>query len=263
MKSIIVLLFSLLPAGLAAQIMDLDLDFPVLYSPSAVLQAEIHSLSFVESGDNGKVNIKKEIKSHRSGQTTYFFDSTGVPFMKEIGYSNGFTDTFMMNRMRCESKNDPDSRFYEPNVFCNEKGMVVANQTDKSSYFYRYEHGDQIMQWVRIDRDEDAESSVFTTIYEYNDTGMPELIVEKTGELRFNLGTRLVDTIFKTSVVKRLMYTDGRPYAMVTYTKNNLDQIIASSTYKYHYKEDLLYQVDLFVGDEKQPVYTFKLLKKE
>jgi hypothetical protein len=139
----------------------------------------------------------------------------------------------------------------------------VANQTEKSSNFYKYDDQNRIIQWIQIVRDEDAESNVFLNVYTYTDSGQLDLVVEKEGALRYNLGTRLMDTIYKNTVIKKSTYVSGRLSTVVTYTNNNLDQTVESSVYKYKYKGDRLDEVDLFIGEEKKAIYSMKVLKTE
>jgi hypothetical protein len=180
------------------QILDLDMECPIIYPHEYIVRNEIHSISFVQSGDN----IKKEVKKHVNAQITYFFDSAGVPCMKVINDRGDFIDTFMMNGMRCEYKSEPDSRFYEANVYCNEKGMVLANQTEKSNIFYKYDSLDRLGEWIQIDREQDEASNVFLIRYIYDSIGRMDSIIEKEGVLRYNLGIRQMDTIYKSSLIK-------------------------------------------------------------
>jgi hypothetical protein len=50
---------------------------------------------------------------------------------------------------------------------------------------------------------------------------------------------------------------------IVTYTSNNREQIIAASIYKYKYKGEKLDQVELYIGEEKKPIYILKVYKTE
>ena len=140
----------MISAALSAQILDFDLECPIVYPRTYILENNIQSISFVQSGDN----IRKEVKKHRNAVTTYYFDSTGLAYMKVLDDKGTYIDTFMMNGMRCQFKTDPDSRFYEPNVYCNDKGMVIANQTEKSNYFYHFDSLDRISSADRQGRRE-------------------------------------------------------------------------------------------------------------
>jgi hypothetical protein len=241
------------------QILDLDIDYPIIFPKEYVVQNEIHEVTYSESGDN----IAKHSKKNADAVITYFFDTAGTPFMKVLTDNRGYVDSFMMNGMRCEYKSDPDSRFYEENVFCNDKGMIIANQTDKSNFFYRYDSLDRIREWIEIDREEDAEANVFLTMYKYKPTGQLDSIINKEGVLRYNLGSRQMDTIYKSSYIKTIRYADSRISAVTTYTNNNRDQVVAASTYRYKYKGDKLSQVDLYIGEDKKSIYTLKLIRTE
>jgi hypothetical protein len=167
----------------------------------------------------------------------------------------------MMNAMRCQSKSDPESRFYEENLFCNDRGIVLANQTEKSNFFYRYDSLDHLREWIEIDREEDEQSNVILMQYKYDSVGHMDSIIEKEGSLKYNLGIRQMDTIYKSTVIRSIRYAGDRMSAVITYTNNNREQTIAASTYKYKYKEDKLDQVELYIGDDKKPIYTLKVLK--
>ena len=253
------ILFLSVTTAAAGQILDLDLSCPIVYPHEYIIRNEIHSISFIQSGGS----IKKEVKKHENAMLTYFFDTAGVAYIKVINDKGGFTDTFMMNGMRCEYKNDPDSRFYEGNVFCNDKGMVVANQTEKSNIFYRYDSLDRLNEWIQIDREGDGESNVFLTRYKYDSLDRMDSIIEKEGVLRYNLGIRQMDTIYKSALVRLIRYTEGRMTAVITYTNNNREQVIAASTYKYKYRGEKLDQIELYIGEEKKAIYTLKVLKTE
>jgi hypothetical protein len=242
-----------------AQILDLDMECPVIYPYAYIIQNQIQSISFVQSG----TNIKKEVKKHADAVVTYYFDSTGMAIMKVLNENGGYTDTFMMNSMRCLYKNDPDSRFYESNVYCNDKGQVIANQTERSNYFYRYDSIDRLKEWIEIDKEEDAESNVLLSQYKYDSIGRLDSIIEKEGVLSYNLSIRQMDTIYRSTVAMSIRYTGDRMSAMVTYTNNNRDQTIAASTYRYKYKWDRLDQIELYIGEDKKPIYTLKVLKTE
>ena len=240
------------------QLLDLDLECPIVYPTSYILQNEIQSISFVQSGGS----IKKEVKKHTNAVVKYFFDSTGTACMKEIN-ENGYIDTFMLNSMRCRSKNDPESRFYEANLFCNDKGMIIANQTEKSNYFYRYDSIDRLKEWIEIDHEEDGESNVLLTQFRFDSIGRFDSIIEKSGVLRYNLSIRQMDTIYQSTVTRLINYTGDRMTAVVTFTNNNREQTIAASTYRYKYKGDRLDQIELYIGDDKKPIYTLKVFKTE
>ena len=259
MKNIFVILFLVITGKAWGQILDFDLECPIIYSRAYILQNEIQSISFVQSGDN----IKKEVKKHRNAVTTYFFDSTGLAFMKVLNDKDTYVDTFMMNGMRCLYKGDPDSRFYEPNVFCNDRGLVIANQTERSNYFYTFDSTDRIRSWIQIDKEEEGESNVMLYRYEYDSIGRMDSITEKEGSLRYNLGTRQMDTIYKSTVIRKVKYTGDRMTAVVTYTNNNREQTVAASIYRYLYKGEKLDQVELYIGDDKKPIYILKVLKTE
>ena len=259
MKYFLILIQVALTIAAQGQILDLDLECPIVYPRDYILKNEIGSISFVQSGGN----IKKEVKKHQNAVTTYFFDSTGTAFMKVLNDVGGFTDTFMMNAMRCQFKNDPDSRFYEGNIFCNDKGMILANQTEKSSFFYRYDSLDRLRESIQIDREEDEESNVVLIRYQFDSLGHIDTIVEKEGTLRYNLGIRQMDTIYKSTNIRAIRYAGDRMNAVVTFTNNNREQTIAASTYKYKYKGDKLDQVELYIGTEKKPIYTLKVLRTE
>ena len=239
------------------QILDLEMECPVVYPREYILQNNIQSISFVQSGGN----IKKEMKKHANAVITYFFDSTGVACMKVLDDVGGYTDTFMMNSMRCQSKGDPDSRFYEENLFCNDKGMIIANQTEKSNFFYKYDSLNRLREWIEIDREEDEQSGVILTQYKFDSIGRLDSIIEKDGSLRYNLGIRQMDTIYKSTVIRSIGYAGDRMSTVVTFTQNNREQTIAASTYRYKYKGDKLDQVELYIGDDKKAIYTMKVLK--
>jgi hypothetical protein len=246
-------------AHTSAQILDLDMECPIIYPREYILHNGILSISFVQSGDN----IKKEVKKHTNAVITYYFDSAGTACMKVVTDNGGYTDTFMMNSMRCEYKNDPESRFYEANLFCNSKGMILANQTEKSNYFYRYDSLDQLKEWIRIDHEEDGESNVSLTRYRFDSIGRLDSIIEKEGMLRYNLSIRQVDTIYVSTVSRYISYAGGKINALTTYTNNNRGQTIAASTYRYKYKDNELDQIQLYIGEDKKPIYTLKVLKIE
>jgi len=242
-----------------AQILDMDLECPIIYPRSYIIHNGIGSISFVQSGDN----IKKERKKHANAVITYFFDSTGIAGMKVISEKDGYIDTFMLNSMRCQYKSEPESRFYEQNLFCNDKGMIIANQTEKSNYYYRYDSIDRLREWIQIDHDEDGESNVVLTRYTFDSIGRMDSIIEKEGALEYNLGIRQMDTIYRATVIKLIRYSGNRINTVVTYTNNNREQTIAASTYRYKYKNDILDQIDLYIGESKKQIYTLKVLKTE
>lgn len=240
----------------SSQILDLEMECPIIYTPEYIMQNSIRSISFAQSGGN----IKKEIKKHGNAVITYFFDSTGMAEMKVLN-DVGYTDTFMMNQLRCMSKNDPDSRFYEENLFCTDKGMILANQTERSNFFYRYDSLSRLYEWIEIDREEDEQSNVILMQYRFDSIGHMDSIIEKEGSLRYNLGIRQMDTIYKSTVIRSIQYTGDRMSAVVTYTNNNREQTIAASTYRYRYKGNKLDQIELYIGEDKKPIYTLKVLK--
>lgn len=240
----------------SAQILDLEMECPVVYPPEYITQNNIHSISFAQSGGN----IKKELKKHANAVITYFFDSTGIACMKVLN-DVGYTDTFMMNSLRCQSKNDPESRFYEANLFCTDKGMILANQTERSNFFYRYDSLSRLYEWIEIDREQDEQSNVLLMQYRFDSIGHLDSIIEKEGSLRYNLGTRSTDTIYKSTVVRSIQYSGDRMSAVITFTNNNREQTIAASTYRYRYKGEKLDQIELYIGDDKKPIYTLKVLK--
>ena len=242
-----------------AQILDPDMECPVVYSREYILHNQIKSISFIQSGGN----IKKEMKKHVNAVFNYFFDSTGVASMKIMSENGGYIDTFMLNRMRCIYKNDPESRFYEPNLFCNDKGMILVNQTEKSNYYYRYDSMDRLKEWIQIDHNEDGESSVLLTRYRFDTIGRMDSIIEKEGALEYNLSIRQMDTIYRSTVTRVIHYMGDRMSSVVTYTNNNREQTIAASTYRYKYKGEALDQIDLYIGDSKKSIYTLKVLKTE
>lgn len=235
------------------------MECPVVYSPQYITQNGIQSITFAQAGGN----IKKEVKKHANALTLYYFDTLGIPYMKVLQDVGSFTDTLMMNSMRCEYKNEPDSRFYEPNIFCNEKGKIVANQTERSNYYYKYDSADRLHEWIEIDHEEDGESNVLLTAYKYDSIGRLDSILEKEGSLKYNLGIRQMDTIYRSTVSKVVKYAGERMSAVVIYTTNNRQRTIAASTYKYKYKGERLDQIELYIGDDKKPIYTIKVLKTE
>ena len=249
----------LLTLGYAApaQILDLEMECPVVYPRGYILQNEIRSISIAQSGGS----MKKEIKKHANAVITYVFDSTGVACMKVINDIGGYTDTFMMNALRCQSKNDPESRFYEENIFCNDKGLILANQTERSNFFYRYDSLERLREWIEIDRDADEQSTVILTRYVYDSIARLDSIIEKEGELRYNLGTRLTDTIYKSTVTRSVQYNGDRMSAVVTHTINNREEAVPASIYLYKYKGEKLDQIELYIGEDKKPIYTLKVIK--
>ena len=257
-RYLLIFFLLIISASARCQLLDLDLECPIVYAPSYIIQNEIGSISFVQSGGN----IKKEVKKHTNAVIRYLFDSTGTACMKEIN-ENGYIDSFMLNGMRCQSKNDPESRFYEANLFCNDKGMIIANQTEKSNYFYRYDSLDRIKEWIEIDHEDDGESNVLLSQYRFDSIGRMDSIIEKSGVLRYNLSIRQMDTIYQTTVTRLIHYMGERMTAVVTYTNNNREQTIAASTYRYKYKGDRLDQIELYIGEDKKPIYTLKVLKTE
>jgi hypothetical protein len=233
------------------------MECPIVYPRAYILQNNIQSIAFAQSGDN----TSKKMKKHDRAVITYIFDSTGMACMKVLDDAGSYTDTFMMNAQRCQSKNDPESRFYEENLFCNDKGMIIANQTEKSNFFYRYDSQDRMREWIEIDHEEDQESNVILTQYKYDSLGLLDTIVEKEGSLRYNLGIRQMDTIYRSTVVRAIHYHDDRMSSVVTFTNNNREQTIAASTYRYKYKGDKLDEIELYIGEEKKAIYTLKVLK--
>jgi hypothetical protein len=246
-------------SAVGAQILDLDMECPVVYSREYILANQIQSISFVQSGGN----IKKEVKKHANAVITYYFDSAGSASMKVLNENGGYTDTFMLNAMRCAYKSDPDSRFYEENLFCNDKGMIIANQTEKSNYFYRYDSLDRLREWIQIDHEEDGESNVLLTRYTFDSIGRMDAIIEKEGVLQYNLGIRQMDTIYRSEAIRYIKYAGEHMSAVTTYTNNNREQTIAASIYRYKYKGDKLDQIELYIGEDKKPTYTLKVLKTE
>ncbi len=259
MRHIFTFFLVCITAFASAQILDLDMECPIIYPPRYIRHSHIQSISFVQSGGN----IKQEIRKHATAVITYYFDSTGRASMKVLSENGGYIDTFMLNAMRCRYKSDPGSRFYEQNLFCNDKGMVIADQTEKSNLFYRYDSIDRLREWIQIDHEEDAESAVALRQYRYDSIGHMDSIIEKEGVLRYNLGSRQMDTIYRSTVTRLIHYTDGRMGSVVTYTNNNREQTIAASTYRYRYKDDALDQIDLYIGENKKSIYTLKVLKTE
>jgi hypothetical protein len=255
-KSIFFVVQFLIISAASAQILDLEMECPVVYPPEYITTNNIHSISFAQSGGN----IKKALKKHANAVITYFFDSTGIASMKVLN-EVGYTDTFMMNSLRCQSKNDPDSRFYEPNLFCTDKGMILANQTERSNFFYRYDSLSRLYEWIEIDREQDEQSNVLLTQYRFDSIGHLDSIIEKEGSLRYNLGTRSTDTIYKSTIVRSVQYSGDRMSAVITFTNNNREQTVAASTYRYRYKGEKLDQIELYIGDDKKPIYTLKVLK--
>jgi len=241
------------------QILDLDMECPIVYAPEYILQNNIHSISFVQSGGN----MKKEMKKHMDAVITYFFDSSGIACMKVLNDKGGYMDTFMLNAARCQYKNDPESRFYEENLFCNGKGMILANQTDKSNFYYRYDSLDRLIEWIQIDRQEDEESPVTLTRYSFDSLGHIDSITEKEGVLRYDLSVQKVDTIYRSTVVRTISYAGDKMSAVITYTDNNREQTIAVSTYRYKYRNGKPDQIELYIGEEKNSIYTLKVLKTE
>jgi hypothetical protein len=258
-KYSLILFQIMLSAALSAQILDFDLECPIVYPRAYILENNIQSISFVQSGDN----IRKEVKKHRNAVTTYYFDSTGLAYMKVLDDKGTYVDTFMMNGMRCQFKTDPDSRFYEPNVYCNDKGMVIANQTEKSNYFYHFDSLDRISSWLQIDKEEEGESNVTLFRYQYDSLSRMDTITEKEGSLRYNLGIRQLDTIYRSTVVRAIKYSGDKMSAVITFTNNNRDQTIAASTYRYKYKNNKLDLIELYIGEDKKPIYALKVLKTE
>ena len=51
--------------------------------------------------------------------------------------------------------------------------------------------------------------------------------------------------------------------AVITYTGNNREQTIAASTYRYKYKGDKLDLIELYIGEDKKPIYALKVMKIE
>jgi hypothetical protein len=241
----------------SGQILDLEMECPVIYTPEYIIQNNIQSISFSQSGAAIK---RRGAKKHENGVITYIFDSTGTACMKVLN-DVGYTDTFMMNRMRCQAKNDPESRFYEENLFCNDKGKIIANQTERSNFFYRYDSLDRLREWIEIDHEEDEQSNVIIIRYTFDSIAHLDSIIEKEGALRYNLGTRSMDTIYRSTVIRSIQYNGDRMSAVLTYTFNNREQTVTASTYHYRYKGEKLDQIELFIGEDKKPIYTLKVFK--
>ena len=259
MRHIFSFFILIITTTVCGQILDLDMECPIIYPKGYIIHNEIGSISFVQSGDN----IKKEMKKHTNALITYFFDSTGAAVMKVISENGGYIDTFMLNSMRCQYKSEPESRFFEQNLYCNGRGMIIANQTEKSNYYYRYDSIDRLREWIQIDHNEDGESDVLLTRYRFDSIGHMDSIIEKDGSLEYNLGTRQMDTIYRSTVTRLIRYSGDRINSVVTYTNNNREQTIAASTYRYKYKNDALDQIDLYIGESKKAIYTLKVFKTE
>ncbi len=256
MKYILIILSLAVLGQCSGQILDLELDCPLIFPDHYFAQNAISTITITQSGGNLKRNIRK----HISANVTYYFDSVGIAYMRVLHDRGDYTDTMMMNYKRCESKSDPESRYYEENLFCNDRGMILANQTEKSKIFFRYDTIDRLREWIQIDREEDEESQVYLTRYTYDSIGHLDSIIDKEGALRFNLGTRLMDTIYRTAVHKKMIYKDDRIISVINYTTNNLEQIVPVSFYRYRYKGDKLDMVELYPIDDKKPLYTLKVL---
>lgn len=243
----------------SGQILDLDMECPIIYPKSYIIHNGIANISFIHSGGN----LKKEMKKHANAVITYSFDSTGTANMKVLTENGGYIDTFMLNSTRCQYKSDPESRFYEQNLYCNDMGMILANQTEKSNYYYRYDSIGRLKEWIQIDHNEDGESNVLLTRYRFDSIGHMDSIIEKEGVLEYNLSIRQMDTIYRSTVTKLIRYNGDRINSVVTYTNNNREQTIAASIYRYKYKNDALDQIDLYIGESKKSIYTLKVLKTE
>ena len=139
--------------------------------------------------------------------------------------------------------------------------MILANQTDKSKIFFRYDSLERIREWIQIDREEEEESQVYLTKYEYDSIGRLDSIIDKEGALRFNLSVRQLDTIYRSATYRKVQYKDGLITGVMCFASNNLDQIVPVSFYKYKYKGDRLDMIELSpIDDRKVVLYTLKLL---
>jgi hypothetical protein len=248
--------FAFISSG-SAQVLDLDLECPLVFPRHYFEQNLISRFTITQSGKSAKHNKKK----HANASITYYFDSAGTAFMKVLHDQGDYTDTNMMNAMRCASKSDPESRFYEENLFCNDRGMILANQTEKSNLFYRYDSLDRLREWIQIDHEQDDESQVFLTKFEYDSIGRLDSVIDKEGALVFNLSIRQTDTIYRSATYKKVVYKEDRITSVLCYASNNYDQIVPFSVYKYKYKGDRLDMVELLLADDKKTVqYTLKVL---
>ena len=95
------------------QVLDMDLDCPLIFPPRYIEQNMISHMTVTQSGGH----VKRDHKKHVNATVTYYFDTLGRAYMKVLHDRGEYVDTEMMGYSRCTCKSDPESRYYEEKPF--------------------------------------------------------------------------------------------------------------------------------------------------